>query len=69
MIQEAVPNAHITYTHDSALPFPADLDDSGLRQILGDIPHTRLKIAIQQALGQFQKLLAEGRVDLSQLEK
>jgi len=38
MIQEAVPNAHITYTHDSALPFPADLDDSGLRQILGDIP-------------------------------
>jgi len=69
MIQEAVPNAHITYTHDSALPFPADLDDSGLRQILGDIPHTRLRVAIQQTLGQFQTLLAEGRVDLSQLDK
>jgi nucleoside-diphosphate-sugar epimerase len=69
IIQEAVPNAHITFTHDSALPFPAELDDSGLRQILGDIPHTRLKVAIQQTLGRFQTLLAEGRIDLSQLEK
>jgi len=45
------------------------LDDSGLRHILGDIPHTPLQTAISQTLDMFRALLAEGRVDLSQLEQ
>ncbi len=65
-LQAAVPGAQITYTHNP-LPFPADLDDSGLRSILGDIPHTPLEAAIQQTVEQFRRLLAEERIDLAQL--
>jgi len=68
MLQKEVPNAHITYEKNNLLPFPADLDDGGLRGILGDVPHTPLNTAIRQTLDHFTKLLAEERVDLGQLE-
>lgn len=66
-LKAAAPNAQITYTRNTPLPFPADLDDSGLRAILGEIPFTPLESAIQQTLEQFQRLLAEDRIDLGQL--
>lgn len=65
----AAPEAQITVEAGTPLPFPADLDDSGLHHILGDIPHTPLQTAISQTLDMFRALLAEGRVDLSQLEQ
>jgi nucleoside-diphosphate-sugar epimerase len=61
------PDARITCVSDNPLPFPADLDDGGLRAILGEIPHTPLAAAIQATLNFFQPLLAENRIDLSQL--
>jgi nucleoside-diphosphate-sugar epimerase len=69
MLQAEVPASHISYTSNHPLLFPANLDDSGLRQILGTIPHTALKTAIPQMLAQFRTLLAEERIDLRQLEE
>lgn len=69
MIQMEVPESRLTYQADNLLPFPSDLDDSGLRQILGEVPHTPLQTAIQQTLDMFRELLAQGRIDLEQLEQ
>lgn len=68
LLQTEVPNAQITCAANHPLPFPADLDDSGLQQILGGVPHTPLVTAMRDTLDRFRKLLAEDRVDLSQLE-
>ena len=67
MLKSEAPDAQISYTANQPLPFPADLDDSGLRRILGTVPHTPLKTAIPQMLDQFGALLAENRIDLEQL--
>lgn len=53
---------------EQPLPFPADLDDSGLRGILGTVPHTPLAQACEQTITTFRQLLKEDRVDLAQLE-
>ena len=68
MLKAVVPDAQITYDADRSLPFPADLDDSGLRQVLGTVPHTPLPTAIRESLAMFRELLAKDRVDLGQLE-
>ena len=62
------PNAKITFDRDVPLPFPADLDDSGLRSIIGDVPHTPLEDAIAQDMARFKTLLDAGKIDLAQLE-
>jgi nucleoside-diphosphate-sugar epimerase len=67
-LQAEVPSAQITCTANNALPFPADLDDSDLRQILGQVAHTPLTTAIRNTLDRFQTLLSHGQVDLSQLD-
>lgn len=67
LLRELVPGAGITYQVSAPLPFPADLDDSGLRAILGTVPHTPLEAAIGESLERFRELLAEGRIDLDQL--
>jgi len=67
-VQAAVPGSHLTYEAGNLLPFPPDLDDSGLRAILGQIPYTPLDQAIAQSLGLFRELLAQDRIDLGQLE-
>lgn len=61
------PNAKITFERDVPLPFPADLDDSGLRSIIGDVPHTPLEEAIAQDMARFRTLLDAGKIDLGQL--
>jgi nucleoside-diphosphate-sugar epimerase len=67
-LQEAYPNAQVTYEAGNLLPFPADLDDSGLRAILGgSVPHTPLRDAIHQTGERFKSLLQESKVDLAQL--
>lgn len=67
-LQVRFPNAEITYPDGNLLPFPEDLDDSGLRRIIGSIPHTPLTAGIADTAARFQQLLAEKRLDLSQLE-
>ncbi len=53
---------------ETHLPFPADLDDSRLRSIVGDVPHTPLALAVEESVGLFRRLLNEGRIDLRQLD-
>jgi nucleoside-diphosphate-sugar epimerase len=67
MLQACCPEARVTCEAGHPLPFPADLDDSGLRRILPRIPHTPVATAIEGTLEQFQTLLRQGRIDLSQL--
>ncbi len=67
-LSELYPQAQITHAENAPLPFPPDLDDNGLRAILGDIPHTPLREAIQQTYERFAALLARNQVDLWQLE-
>jgi nucleoside-diphosphate-sugar epimerase len=62
------PNARITFDRDVPLPFPADLDDSGLRSVIGEVPHTPLEDAIAQDMARFKTLLEAGKIDLGQLE-
>jgi len=69
MIEAEVSGARITYDTSRSTPFAADLDDSGLRRILGTVPHTPLSAAIRESLGMFRELLAQGRIDLRQLER
>lgn len=68
LVQERYPQAQITYNADNLLPFPYDLDDSGLRSILGTIPHKPLGEAIEETVRQFEALIAAGRIDLRQLD-
>ncbi len=60
--------APITYAADNPQRFPADLDDSGLRAIIGAIPHTPWAQATDETVNLFRRLVAENRVDLKQLE-
>ncbi|MBV7338140.1 NAD(P)-dependent oxidoreductase [Chloroflexi bacterium TSY] len=68
MLKKDHPAAQITFESDSPLPFPPDLDDSGLRAILGGMPHTPLESAIQQDMERFSTLLDTRKIDLAQLE-
>lgn len=68
MVKERYPEAQLTYAADNLLPFPYDLDDSGLRAILGKVPHTPLAAAIDETVAMFKTLLAENRIDLKQLD-
>ena len=61
------PGAQVTCASENQLPFPADFDDSRLRDILGEVPHLPLADAIEQDIKQYQALAAAGRIDLSQL--
>ena len=63
------PQAQITCETGNNLPYPADLDDSGLRSILGSVPHIPLEDGIRQDFETFSALIEQGRIDLSQLER
>lgn len=68
MLSDIHPDARLTYDADTLLPFPANLDDSGLRAILGSVPHTSVQDAMIQDLRRFENLLARDRIDLAMLE-
>lgn len=68
LLQAEVPTAQITYAENKPLPFPSDLDDGGLREILGGMPWTPLADAIRNDLAHFRRLLEAGLIDLKQLE-
>ena len=66
-LKDIVPNAEITHD-DTPLPFPADLDDSGLRQLLGEVPFTPLGDAIAKDVEAYGALVKSGQIDLTQLK-
>jgi nucleoside-diphosphate-sugar epimerase len=68
MIKAEAPDAQITWAENNPLPFPWDLDDGGLREILGGMPWTPVQKAIKQDLAHFRRLLEAGLIDLKQLE-
>jgi nucleoside-diphosphate-sugar epimerase len=67
-LQKETSDARITCEIGHPLPFSANLDDSGLRRILGPIPHKPLVTAVGETLDRFRKLLAQERIGLAQLE-
>lgn len=67
-VRRQFPGARLTFPEDSPLPFPHDLDDSGLRRVIGTVPHTPLAQGIAHTAARFRHLLDAGRIDLSQLD-
>lgn len=66
-LQKTVPTAQTTVA-ETPLPFPADLSDAGLQALLPNVPATPLSTAIAGDVEAFKRLLAEGRIDLAQLD-
>ena len=67
MLNDGYDGAAITHVTGQPLPFPADLDDGGLRGILGDVPHTPLAQAANETVEAFRRLLEAGKIDAGQL--
>lgn len=69
VLKSEFPNAQITYEKNSALPYPADLDDSGLLSILPKSSYMSLTDGLKQDMRHFKRLLADNLVDLEQLNR
>lgn len=67
-VEAQVPGCELSFDDTVTLPYPADLDDRAIREILGDVPHTPLPDAIADSLRQYRELLERGAVDLAQLD-
>ena len=63
------PNASITRETGTQLPVPADYDDSLLRSILGEVPHTPLEHAIASDINAYKDLISRNSIDLTQLDR
>ncbi len=68
VLRSILPGGRITYETNRPLPFPHNVDDGGLRRILGRLPHTPLTTAIRKSAQQYRALLEKGQIDLRQLE-
>jgi nucleoside-diphosphate-sugar epimerase len=68
LLREEAPGAQVTCLGDDRpLPFAAALDDSGLRRVLGEVPHTPLREGVRESLRLFRALLDRGLINLAQL--
>lgn len=67
-LEKAVPGAKITFDQGSEFPFPADLSDAGLRDVLGSVPHTPLDTALAKDAELYGALVERGLIDMSQLD-
>jgi UDP-glucuronate 4-epimerase len=64
-IEAAAPEAKGQITFDGPqLPFPEELDDSGLRGALGTLPETPLAAGVAQSIAVFRAALADGRMKI-----
>ena len=62
-IEAACAESAGTIGHEEvALPFPAHLDDSGLRRLLGDVTYTPLVEGVAASIDLFRRLIAEQKV-------
>lgn len=69
LIREEVPGARITVARNADLPMPADLDDAGLRRLIGTVPHKPLREAIRGDIAMYRTLMGRGLIDMSQLAR
>lgn len=67
VLKAVVPGAEVTFD-EGDFPFPADLGDAGLREVLGKVPHTPLGEALAQDAVLFGELLQKDQIDLGQLD-
>lgn len=51
------PGARVSFKPGCPLPFPAEIDDSGLRTVLPTVPHTPLREAIEETAALYRTLL------------
>lgn len=61
------PDAQVSFKPGCPLPFPAEIDDSGLRKVLPAIPHTPLREAIRETATLYRTLLAKQGRTLEEL--
>lgn len=64
LIQQVRRKANVTYGEE-ALPFPAALDDTGLRQSVTAVYETSLAEGVGQTIAHFEACLRDGRLVLS----
>lgn len=64
-IEAAAPGLEerITYP-DTPLPFPDELDDAGLKELLPNAPETSLQDGVRATVEAFRDLVARGRIDV-----
>ena len=62
VVKNTVPGAEIDCLSTNRLPFPSDLDDSKLREVIGTIPHTPLSDAIGETTDRFRALISGGKL-------
>lgn len=65
-LQGMFPKGRITYERNKTLPFPGDLDDTGLRSIIGEIPLTSLEAATLKTYEHFRRLLNDSSLASSE---
>jgi nucleoside-diphosphate-sugar epimerase len=53
---------------DNALPFPARLDDTAIRQALGELPATPLATGVRATIERFAELRRRGPLEVSDLD-
>lgn len=63
------PSAQITYEKNTPLPYPADMDDSGLRKIMPETQYKKLQDGLEQDLAHYRRLLNDDLIDLTQLQR
>ena len=69
LLNDMVPGAQISFDAETPLPVDADLDDSGLRALIGDLQHTPLRESIMQDISAYRSLAGDEKIDLTQLER
>ncbi len=66
-IREVVQDTRVEHDAGNVLPFPYQLEDAGLRSIIGEYPLTETRRAIEETRIIFQRLLKSNRINLRQL--
>ncbi len=67
-LKQVIPSADVTYDEGSEFPFPADLSDKGLQDVLGSVPYTPLSEALAQDAAMYRELVERDAIDLGQLD-
>lgn len=68
-LKELEPDSKITFEQNTPLPYPADLDDSGLRKIMPQTRYLSLADGLKQDLEHYRRLINENRIDMEQLNR
>lgn len=62
VLKQVIQDARVDCLPHIRLPFPSDLDDSNLREVIGRIPYTPLPDAIRETAERFSSLISEGKI-------